>query len=421
MLEKLRGLWVIPELRQRFLFTLLLIFVVRLGTHITLPGVDIDAMTQSFSSEGLLGFVDLFSGGALSRFSIFALGILPYINASIIMQLMMVVWPQLKEMAQEGEGGRRQIAQYTRYGAIAVAVIQGLVMAIGFREVVQPDVNFFFFVIYATAALAAGTALVMWISEIMTDRGLGNGASLLIFVGIVAQMPFYVSTTYKQVYGGLSWINVAAFLVVLLAMIIGIVVMQEAERKILVQYAKRVVGRKMYGGQNTYIPMRLIQGGVLPIIFASAVLQFPVMLTSLFNSAPVNTFMSRYYNYNGLVYNLFFCFLIFFFSYFYTAITFNPTEIADNIKKYGGFVVGVRLGKPTVDYFERIIGRLTLVGATALALIALVPIVTANLTKITAFIGLGGTALLIMVGVAMDLLKNIAAHLVSRRYEGILR
>lgn len=421
MIEKLRGLWVIPELRQRFLFTLAMIFVVRLGTHVTLPGVDIGAMTRNFSGDGLLGFVDLFSGGALSRFSIFALGILPYINASIIMQLMMVVWPQLKDMAQEGEAGRRLIAQYTRYGAIGVAVIQGVVMAISFRNVISPDVNFVFFVFYATAVLAAGTALVMWISEVMTDRGLGNGASLLIFIGIVARMPFYISTTYKQVYGGTPLINVIFFMIVLLLMIVGIVIVQEAERKIPVQYAKRIVGRKMYGGQNTYIPMRLIQGGVLPIIFASAVLQFPVMITGLFNSPGVNTFMGRYYSYQGVAYNLLFCVLIFFFSYFYTAITFNPTEIADNIKKYGGFVVGVRLGKPTVEYFERIIGRLTLVGATTLALIALVPIITANVTKVTAFIGLGGTALLIMVGVAMDLIKNIDAHLVSRRYEGILR
>lgn len=421
MIERIRGLFVIPQLRDRFLFTLAMILVVRLGTHITLPGVDVRALTQSFSGEGVLGFVDLFSGGALSRFSIFALGILPYINASIIMQLMMVVWPELKEMAQEGEGGRRQIAQYTRYGALGIAVIQGVVMSLGFRTYVNPQISLFWFVLYATVILAAGSAFVLWLSEIMTDRGLGNGASVLIFVGIIARMPFYISSTYKQIYGGTPIVAVLFFVLVLLAMIVGIVIVQEAERKIPVQYAKRIVGRKMYGGQSTYIPLRLIQGGVLPIIFASAVLQFPVMLSGILNFPSLSTFMSRFYSYNGLVYNLSFCFLIFFFSYFYTAISFNPAELADNIKKYGGFVVGVRLGKPTVEYLERIIARLTLVGATTLALIALVPIITANLTKVTAFVGLGGTALLIMVGVAMDLIKNIDAQLVAKRYEGILK
>ena len=280
MFTLLTSLFTIPELRKRVIYTLLLMVVIRLGTHIPIAGVNLDKLGSLFSQPGFLGFVDLFSGGALQNFSIFSLGILPYINASIIMQLLMVIIPKLKEIAEEGDAGRKQIAQYTRYLAIAIAVLQALMMSLGFstQGIVNEGTNVIFFIIYSVVGMTAGAALVMWLGEVITEVGIGNGASLIIFVGIIARMPFYISNTYKVVLGGLNIINVIIMVTVLLAMIIGIVIMQEAQRKIPVQYAKRIVGRKMYGGQSTYIPMKLIQGGVLPIIFASAILQFPLVL-----------------------------------------------------------------------------------------------------------------------------------------------
>lgn len=410
----------ISELRKKILFTLFIVVIYRLGSHIPISGVDLNAISNLFSQNGILGFFNLFSGGGLSRFSIFGLGILPYINASIIMQLMSIAWPKLKEIAEEGDAGRKQLAQYTRYLAVGLSLIQGTVMAIGFRSFVDPSVPFIVFLFYACISLVAGAALVMWLGELVTENGIGNGASILIFIGIIAQMPNYIRNTYVLVSGGTSMIGVIVLALVFLAMIVSIVVVQEAERKIPVQYAKRIVGRKMYGGQNTFIPLRLIQGGVMPIIFASAVLQFPLMFSQYINIPAVQNFFSTYYRYDGVLYNGFFCLLIFFFTYFYTAITFNPQDLADNIKKYGGFIMGVRPGKSTVEYLEKIITKLTLVGAVFLSLIALVPIVTANATKVTSFMGLGGTALLIIVGVAMDVVKQIETIVISKKYEGLL-
>ena len=392
----------------------------RLGTHIPIAGVDLNAMKSLFDQGGLLGFFNLFSGGGLSRFSIFGLGVLPYINASIIMQLLTIGWSKLKELSQEGEQGRKQISQYTRYLAILVAVIQATVMAIGFRQFIAPDINFLFFLFYATVGLVAGAAFVMWIGELITEYGIGNGASLLIFTGIIAQMPFYVKNTYVLLSGGASPIGVIILILVLILMVISIIYIQEAQRRIQVQYAKRVVGRKMIGAQNTYIPLRLIQGGVMPIIFASAVLQFPLMIFTYVPIDFVQHFFSTYYKYDGVIYNTLFCLLIFFFTYFYTAITFNPQELSDNIKKHGGFITGVRPGTPTVEYLDKIISKLTLLGAVFLAFIALAPIIAANLTHVTSFMGLGGTALLIIVGVAMDIVKQIETYLISHRYEGLV-
>ena len=410
----------IPDLRKRILISLGFLILYRLGTHIPIAGVDLNAMKSLFDQGGLLGFFNLFSGGGLSRFSIFGLGVLPYINASIIMQLLTIGWPKLKELSEEGEQGRKQISQYTRYLAILVAVIQATVMAIGFRQFIAPDINFLFFLFYATVGLVAGAAFVMWIGELITEYGIGNGASLLIFTGIIAQMPFYVKNTYVLLSGGASPIGVIILILVLILMVISIIYIQEAQRRIQVQYAKRVVGRKMIGAQNTYIPLRLIQGGVMPIIFASAVLQFPLMIFTYVPIDFVQHFFSTYYKYDGVIYNTLFCLLIFFFTYFYTAITFNPQELSDNIKKHGGFITGVRPGTPTVEYLDKIISKLTLLGAVFLAFIALAPIIAANLTHVTSFMGLGGTALLIIVGVAMDIVKQIETYLISHRYEGLV-
>lgn len=410
----------LPDLRVRILFTLFIIFIYRLGTHIPISGIDLNSLERLFNQGGILGFFNLFSGGGLSRFSIFALGVLPYINASIIMQLLTIIWPQLKEISDEGEFGRKKIAQYTRYLAIIIAFVQGIVMTVGFREFLYPGTSFVFFLFYSVMGLVAGASLVMWFGELITEFGIGNGASILIFVGIIAQMPTYIHNTYTLIQGGVSIFGVIILLLVFLLMIVAIVLVQEAQRKIPVQYAKRVVGRKLYSGKNTYIPLRLIQGGVMPIIFASAVLQFPLMLSHYIRVDFIKDFFNIYYRYDGFLYNAVFCILIFFFTYFYTAITFNPQELSDNIKKYGGFITGVRIGKPTVDYLEGIITRLTLVGAVFLSFLALVPIMAANATKVTSFMGLGGTALLIMVGVTLDLLRQIESLLVSKKYEGLL-
>jgi preprotein translocase subunit SecY len=415
----LKSFFSIQELRNKFLFTISIILFYRLGTHMPIPGVDISQISSYFSNNNVLGFINLFSGGALSRFSIFALGILPFINASIIVQLMMVVWPALKELAEEGESGRKTISQYTRYLAIGIAIIQAFVFSLTFKSFILPGINYYFFLFYSICVLTAGAAFVMWLGELVTEKGIGNGASILIFVGIIAQLPMYITNTVLLVKSGTPLVSVFILVAMLLFMIVAIIFVQEAERKIPVQYAKRIVGRKVYAAQNTYIPLRLIQSGVMPIIFASAILQFPLMFAQYLNIDAINNFVSLYFNYNSIIYNVLFCILIFFFTYFYTAITFNPQDIGDNIKKYGGFIMGIRPGAPTVLYLEKIITTLTFIGAVVLSLVALIPIVTANITKVTSFMGLGGTALLILVGVAMDIIKRVDAIVISHDYEGV--
>ena len=413
----LTNIFRIKEIREKVFYSLVILFIYRLGSHIPIPGVDINQISQLFSNNNVLGFVNLFSGGALERFSVFALGILPYINASIIMQLLMVIWPTLKEIAEEGDSGRKQIAQYTRYLAVVLSVIQAFVMTVSFKGFLLPDINFVFFLCYSVACLTAGAALVMWFGELISENGIGNGASVLIFIGIIAQMPMYISNTILLLKSGASHSGVIILVIMFIVMIAAIVYVQEAERKIPVQYAKRVVGRKIYGAQSTYIPLRLIQGGVMPIIFASAVLQFPLLFIQYITYEPISMFFNTYYRYDGFMYNMFFCILIFFFTYFYTAITFNPEDLAENIRKHGGFITGVRPGKSTVEYLEKIITTLTFIGAIFLAIVALIPIVTANATQITSFMGLGGTALLILVGVAMDLVKQVDTLVISQQYD----
>lgn len=413
----LNSLFKIKNLRIKVLYTLVVILIYRFGTHIAIPGIDVLKLESLFKDNNVLGFVNLFSGGALSRFSIFALGILPYINASIIMQLLMIIWPSLKEISEEGESGRKQLAQYTRYLAVGLAFFQSFVMTFSFQSFIMTDVNFIFFIIYSVATLTAGATLVMWFGELISENGIGNGASILILIGIVAQMPSYISNTIILVKSGASLSGVFILVTMMIIVISLIVFVQEAERKISVQYAKRVVGRKLYGAQNTYIPLRLIQGGVMPIIFASAVLQFPLLFSQFLPIDAIKIFFNKHYQYDGLFYNLFFCVLIFFFTYFYTAITFNPQDLADNIRKHGGFITGVRPGKSTVIYLEKIITTLTFIGAFFLSFVALIPIVTANSTNIDTFVGLGGTALLILVGVAMDLLKQIDSVVITEQYD----
>lgn len=414
MSSLLKSIFLIPGLRSKVLYTLIVLALVRLGSHIPIPGIDTNQLSTLFANNGLLGLADLFAGKALSNFSVFAMGILPYINASIIMQLMTILMPQLKEMAEEGESGRKKIAQITRYLTIALAVIQGFAFSIGFSGFLLPGTNFALFVISSTITLTAGTCLVMWMGELISERGLGNGASLIIFVGIVSSLPSYINQTVTLVKGGVSLFGVILLLLTLLLVIIAIVFIQEGQRKISVQYAKRIVGQKMYGGQSTFIPLKINQGGVIPIIFATSVLVFP---STVARFIPGLGFLSNWLSPGHLIYMLLFALLIFFFTYFYTAITFNPIELANNIQKYGGFILGIRPGKPTADYLNRIITRLTFVGALFLAGVAIVPMFVAQITKISSFAGLGGTALLIIVGVAQDFLKQIKTYMVSYSYD----
>ena len=419
MLELFRTFFNIPDLRKKILFTLGILLVFRFGVHIPVVGVDTAKLAALFGQGNILGFLDLFTGGALMRFSIFAMGIVPYINASIIMQLLTVVIPQLEELKKEGEAGSKQIAQYTRFLTVALAAFQSFGMAFWLRGVVSEAIPFPLFLVVCVVSLTAGSVLIMWLGELITERGIGNGASLLIFVGIVSRIPAYIGQTVTLVRGGASLFGVMILLMAFLAMIVAIVIVQEGQRKIQVQYAKRVVGRKMYGGGSTYIPLRINQGGVIPIIFASSVLLFPATIAQFIPVFPIKE-IAGFLSPGHPFYMIFYFLLIFFFTYFYTAITFNPAELAENIKKYGGFVMGIRPGKPTAEYFEYTISRLTLVGALFLGIIAVVPTIVEGMTKITTFQGLGSTALLIVVGVALDLVRQIETHLVTRQYEGLL-
>ena len=418
MANNYSGFFQIEDLQKKLFFTFAMIFFFRLGVHIPVSGLDLAALSNMFAQGGFFGFMDLFSGGGLKRFSVFALGIIPYINASIIMQLLTIMYPSLKEIQEEGESGRKKIQQYTRYLTMVIGFVQAVGITIGLRSLLLPGISFPLFFVTSVFSLMAGTALVMWIGELITERGIGNGASILIFVGIVGEMPKYVMNTITLIKGGLSFWNVLVMVLMFIIVTIGIIIVQQAQRNIPVQYAKRVVGRKMYGGQNTYLPMKINQGGVIPIIFASSVLSLPIMLIQLF---PAAHFLNEWLGYGTVLYIIVFSALIFFFTYFYTAITFNPQELAENLKKYGGFILGIRPGKPTADYLDAVITRLTFVGATFLSLISIIPMLAAKMTHVTSFIGLGGTGLLIIVGVAIDLIRQIETILISNKYEKLVR
>ena len=420
MLDSLKSIFKIEELRKKIFFTLVMLLIFRIGAHIPISGVDNAKLLQLFGEGNLLGFLDLFTGGALMKFSIFAMGIVPYINASIIMQLLTVVVPQLERLAKEGDSGRKQISQYTRYLTVILAIFQSAGMSFWLRPVLQNDVAFPVFFISTVVTLTAGSLFVMWLGELITERGIGNGASVLIFVGIIARIPSYIGQTATLVRGGGSIFGVLLVVATMILMIAAIVFIQEGQRKVPVQYAKRIVGRKVYGGGNTYIPIRINQGGVIPIIFASSVLLFPATLAQFIPLGFMQAIAS-FLSPSGWFYVVLYFFLIFFFTYFYTAISFNPKELAENIKKYGGFILGIRPGKPTEEYLDFIVSRLTFLGALFLGLVAIVPNLVENLTKINTFQGLGSTALLIVVGVAMDLVKQIETHLLTRQYEGIIQ
>ncbi|OPJ54875.1 preprotein translocase subunit SecY [Alkalithermobacter paradoxus] len=422
MLTTLRNAWKIPDLKKRVLYTLLMLVVFRVGSSIPVPGIDISIIKKVVDQAGLLSFYDMFAGGAFSNFTIFALSITPYITASIVIQLLTIAIPSLEELSKSGEDGRKKITSYTRFVTIALALLQSTAISVGLfsNALISKDA---FSVIVVVSTLTAGTAFLMWLGEQITEKGIGNGISLIIFVGIISRLPGAVINTYRLLREGqLNVIQLIVFAIIGIAIIVSVIAITQATRKISVQYAKRVVGRKMYGGQSTHIPMKVNQAGVIPVIFASSMLVFPQTLSFFFKGGYenfVNKWLSPSGNPGFWIYITLEAILIIFFAYFYTAITFNTSEIADSMKNNGGFIPGIRPGKPTEDYLNRVLTRLTLAGALFLALIAVLPMLVFRFTTIP--FSLGGTALLIVVGVALETMKQIEAKMLTRHYQGFLK
>jgi len=449
MIQSLRNIFAIPDLRKRVIFTFLLLAVYRLGAFIPTPGVDPVAIEEftNQAKDTILGFMNLFSGGALGRMTIFALGIMPYISASIILQLLTVVWPYLEKLSKEGELGRKKITQWTRYGTVVLSIIQSLGISFFLEKSSAPGgaplvpAPGWGFRLLTVLTLTTGTAFVMWLGEQITERGVGNGISLIIFAGIVVGLPRAIISTIEDVrLGSMSIITLILFVVFAVIVVAAIVLMERAQRRIPVQYAKRVVGRRMYGGQSTYLPLRLNTGGVIPVIFAASILSFPQSIGAMVQH-PVLQSITRAISWGEPLYNLIYFVSIVFFCYFYTSIIFNPQDTADNMRKYGGFIPGIRPGQRTADFIDMVLTRITLVGAIYLALVAILPeiLITGFKVATIPFIGgtldallprwfteglgvkfyFGGTSLLIVVGVAMDTVSQIEAQMVMRHYDGL--
>jgi len=426
VIEQLRNIFRVPELRRRVLFTCALLIVYRIGAHVPTPGIDAQALARFFEQQAgtLLGFFDLFSGGALRRLSVFALGIMPYISASIILQLLAVVIPALEKLQKEGEQGRRRITQYTRYGTVGLAAIQGLGIAVGLESMqiggalVVPTPGWGFRLM-TTLTLTGGTIFLMWLGEQISERGIGNGISLLIFAGIIVRMPEAIFASWTLItQGEMNPLVFLALLAVMVAVVAAVIVMTLGQRRIPVQYAKRVVGRRVYGGQSTHIPLRVNTAGVIPVIFASSIIAFPATIAQ-FIKHPVAQAVQSFLAFGGVPYTLIYGGGIIFFTYFYTAIIFNPTDVADNMKKYGGYIPGIRPGSKTAEFIERVLDRITLVGALYLAAISILPEIL--ITQMNVPFYFGGTSLLIVVGVALDTVQQVESHLLMRHYEGFLK
>ena len=455
MIDAIKNVFSIPDLRKRVIFTFLMLTVYRVGGHIPVPGINFHALESFFRQQGggLLGFLDLFSGGNLSRLTIFALGIMPYISASIILQLLTVVWPYLEKLSKEGEVGRKKITQYTRYGTVVLSVIQSFGIGVWLESMgaggaaggVVSDPGWPFRLM-TVLTLTTGTAFIMWIGEQITERGIGNDISLIIFAGIVSGLPSAIISLYQDmVTGSLNILTVIVLLVAMVAIIGVIVWVERAQRRIPVQYARRVVGRRMYGGMQTHMPLRLNTGGVIPVIFASSLLAFPLTIMQWLGlqDKPGWDTLYRQIDYSMPLNYLLYFFSIVFFCYFYVSIIFNPMDVADNMKKFGGFIPGIRPGRRTAEYLDNILTRLTFVGAIYLGLIALLPQVLISGLNVQALpwigptvdriipdfltqgLGLkfffGGTSLLIVVGVAMDTIQQVESQLIMRHYDGFLK
>jgi len=421
VLEQLRSLFKIPDLKSRLLFTLAMLVVVRLGSHIPLPGIDKQALANLFAQGGILGFFDLFAGGALSRFSLFALGIMPYINASIIMSLLQSVIPLFEQWSKEGEEGRNKLNRITRYGTVVLGLIQAVGISAWLESLQVLMITGLLFRILLVISLTAGTCFLMWLGEQISDYGIGNGISIIIFAGIVARIPSEIIQTWSLLkVGEIGIISIIGLLAVVILVIAGVVAIQQGQRRIPVQYAKRVIGRRLYGGQGTHIPLRVNQAGVIPIIFASAILIFPGTIAQFFQSSTFMQKVAEALSPGTALYLILYTILIIVFTFFYTAITFNPQNLADNLKKYGGFIPGRRPGKATAMYIDQITTRITLSGAIFLAIIAILPNILIEITGITT-IYFGGTSVLIMVGVALETVQQIESHMLMRHYEGFIK
>jgi preprotein translocase subunit SecY len=422
-----QNIFKIPELKKRILFTLALLIVYRIGVHVPVPGIDSLALASFFKqAEGtIFGIFNMFSGGAFEKLSVFALGIMPYISASIILQLLTVVVPHLEQLKKEGEQGRKKITQYTRYGTVVLSIIQGFGISVGLESMSSPGgapvvlIPGWAFRLMTVITLTAGTAFIMWLGEQITERGIGNGISLIIFAGIVCRLPVASVNTGRLLSTGEMGIFAVLILVVLMVAVIGFIIfVEQGQRRIPVQYAKRVVGRRMYGGQSTHLPLKINQSGVIPPIFASSIIMFPATIGSFVKIEWIQS-ITNAMTPGNLVYELLFVGFIFFFCYFYTAVTFNPVDVADNMKKAGGYIPGIRPGKRTADYIDRVLTRLTLGGAIYVSAVCVLPSVL--ITKFNVPFYFGGTALLIVVGVAIDTVAQMESHMLSRHYEGFLK
>lgn len=424
VLNSIRNIFKIPELKNRVLFTIGMLAVYRIGAHIPTPGINGAELSKFLLAKGgaMMGFFDLFSGGALSQMTIMALGIMPYISASIIFQLLTVVIPALGRLAKEGDAGRKKIVKYTRYATVGIAAVQSLGIAMGLEGmgggqfIQDPGWGFR---IMTMITLTSGTAFLMWLGEQITERGIGNGISLIIFAGIVARFPAAIVQTFGMVrLGELSIFFVLLLVIVMIGVVAGIIFIERGQRKIPVQYAKRIVGKKMFGGQTTHLPLKINTAGVIPPIFASSIIMFPATIAS-FIAIPWVQDIAKELSFGSVLHSIIYVGLIFFFAYFYTAVIFNPVDIAENLQKHGGFIPGIRPGQKTSEYIYRVLTRLTFVGALYLSLVCILPELLIARFNVPFYFG--GTSLLIAVGVALDTVSQIESHLVTRSYEGFLK
>jgi preprotein translocase subunit SecY len=431
--DTFRNIFKIHELRQRILYTLIILFIVRLGSHLTIPGVDAALLSQSMknqSSDNLFGLYDLFVGGAFHNAAIFALGIMPYISASIILQLMGAVVPYFQKLQQEGEDGRKKITQLTRYGTVLISALQAwgvtvrlLNIQVQGMPIVPQPLHGISWVVSTIIILTSGTVFMMWLGEMITEKGIGNGISLIIFIGIIARFPFSLLDEYRLITAGQRSIIIEIIIFAFMFLIIaGVVLVTQGTRKIPVQYAKRVVGRKVYGGVTQYIPLRVNTAGVMPIIFAQSIMFIPATVLSFFPDNEFLQMVGGWFQYRSPIYSTIYALMIIFFTYFYTAIAFNPKDVADNMKKQGGFIPGIRPGKQTSEFIDNILTKITLPGSIFLAIVAILPAFVSAWGVSGSFAQFfGGTSLLIIVGVALDTLQQIESHLLMRHYDGFMK
>ncbi len=431
--ESFRNIFKIQELRQRILFTAGLLIIVRFGAHVTLPGVDAKVLAEAMrnqASNTLFGLYDLFVGGAFSNAAIFALGIMPYISSSIIIQLLGAVVPYFQKLTKEGEEGRKKITQLTRYGTVIISMLQAWGVSVQLMSlnaagmpIVPEAVHGFGFQLSTMIILTTGTIFMMWLGEQITERGIGNGISLIIFIGIIARFPNALLDEYQLVSSGARGLIVELIILAMMVIIVaGIVMVTQATRRIPVQYAKRVIGRKIYGGVTQYIPMRVNTAGVMPIIFAQAIMFIPNTILTFFPESEFMQSIARYFNYTSVTYSIVYALMIIFFTYFYTAVAFNPKDVAENMQKQGGFIPGIRPGKNTSDFIDNILTKITLPGSIFLAIVAILPAFMVRLGVTSSFASFfGGTSLLIVVGVGLDTLQQIESHLLMRHYDGFMK